>query len=269
MATATVNDRASRKLPERDDARLSRFGFVSQWVVAPFAAIKRIIYPPLCLCCDADLHDPAAKFCDGCVAEIVSVGPACPFCAATIGPFTDTSHDCLDCSRQTHRFDAALRLGIYSDKLRDLCLSLKSVHNALVGPALARLFDAHQGDTLRRAGANMVVAVPLHFARRFQRGFNQADSIARQLARVLQLPHRSRLLIRKRRTRPQAQLNPDERRDNVRDAFLARPAAELKGATVLLVDDILTTGATCSDAARALKAAGAKRVVVAVVARAV
>jgi ComF family protein len=111
------------------------------------------------------------------------------------------------------------------------------------------------------------VSVPLHFMRRLQRGFNQAESLAGCLARQLNLPHRSRILRRVRRTRPQSELRRDDRRENVRGAFWARATADLRGSTVLLVDDILTTGATCSEAARALKAAGAARVVVAVIAR--
>ena len=83
----------------------------------------------------------------------------------------------------------------------------------------------------------------------------------------MKLPHRSRILRRVLKTRPQSELQRSERQDNVRDAFRAVPDARLKGATVLLVDDILTTGATCSEAARALKAAGAARVVAVVVAR--
>jgi ComF family protein len=151
--------------------------------------------------------------------------------------------------------------------LREVLLSFKSVHNELLGPALVRELMREEGEIMRSIDAGCVISVPLHFVRRFQRGFNQAETLARCLAWQLNLPHRSRILKRVRRTRPQSELKRDARRDNVRDAFWARPAACLKGATVLLVDDILTTGATCSEAARALKAAGAARVVVVVIAR--
>jgi ComF family protein len=227
-----------------------------------------VIYPPLCLVCDADIEQPDERFCASCQAEMIRTEePACQRCASRVGPFVDTTNGCPACRRQHHRFDATVRLGTYEGKLRETCLSFKSVHNELLGPALARLFLQYQREFLRSVRADMVVAVPLHFARHFQRGFNQAESLARCLATELQLPHRSRILKRVRRTRPQSELKRDERRDNVHGAFRARPAADLKGATVLLVDDILTTGATCSDAARALKAAGAARVIVAVVAR--
>jgi ComF family protein len=237
-------------------------------LIEPLRAVRRVVYPPLCLACDADLDDAAAHFCSTCLTEMILADePACERCASRVGPFVNTADGCLACRSEGHRFDAAIRLGRYADKLRDICLTFKSVHNELLGPALAKLFLAYQGDALRRVEADIVVAVPLHFVRRFQRGFNQAESLAQALARELKLRHRSRILNRVRRTRPQSELKRDERCDNVRDAFRARTAAELRGATVLLVDDILTTGATCSEAARALKAAGAARVVVAVVAR--
>jgi ComF family protein len=267
VATATVNQIETPVGPARPQLswRTSR---IVRSFAQPFRFLRDIIYPPLCLVCDADLETTCESFCPTCLSEMVRVDePACQRCATRVGPFVDTSHGCLVCRRQDHRFDAAVRLGIYEGKLREMCLSFKSVHNALLGPALTRLFMRFQGEFLRSVRADMVIAVPLHFVRYFQRGFNQAESLAHCLAAELQVPHRSRILKRVRKTRPQSELKRDERRENVHNAFRAKAAATLKGATVLLVDDILTTGATCSDAARALKAAGAARVVVAVVAR--
>ncbi len=267
MATATLTTREFQVA--RGNALSPRpSGGWTRLLARPLRALRGVIYPPLCLVCDADLEHPNESFCAGCLAEMVRVGePACQKCASRVGPYVDTSNGCLACRRQQHRFDAAVRLGNYEGKLRETCLSFKSVHNELLGPALTRLFLRYQGEFIRSVRADMAVAVPLHFMRFLHRGFNQAESLARCLAAELQLPHRSRILKRVRRTRPQSELKRNERRENVQGAFRARPAADLKGATILLVDDILTTGATCSDAARALKAAGASRVVVAVVAR--
>jgi ComF family protein len=241
---------------------------VSRWVASPLATLRDVIYPPLCLVCDADLESAAEKFCADCLAEMVARDePVCMRCGLRVGPYVDTSLGCLACKREDHRFDAAIRLGSYCGKLRDTLLSFKSVHNELLGPALARQLVDSQGAALRAVQASVVIPVPLHFLRKLQRGFNQAETLAASLARELKLPHRSRILKRVRRTRPQSELSRDERRGNVSGAFSARRKAILKGATVLLVDDILTTGATCSEAARALKKAGAARVIVAVIAR--
>jgi ComF family protein len=237
-------------------------------MAAPLGALQRVIYPPACLGCDADLDEFRDGFCSRCLNEMIRVAsPACLRCAASVGPYVDTRQGCLECRRRRLQFDTALRLGLYDGRLRQVCLSFKAVTNEMLGPALARLFLKHQAHTLRSSGASMVVAVPLHFLRRLTRGFNQAETLARYLAHELQLPHRSRILKRIRKTLPQSELKRDDRLTNVHGAFRARRVADLRGATVLLVDDILTTGATCSEAARALKSAGAARVVVAVVAR--
>jgi ComF family protein len=267
VATADKTNLKGHSRPQNRTGAASQ-GRLADLLIEPLRTLKQVIYPPLCLVCDEDLDDPKASFCAMCLGEMLPLDiPACPRCAARVGPFTDTSDGCPECRGPHHRFDAAIRLGVYEGKLRDSCLRFKSIHNELLGPALARLFMNCQGDGLRRVAADMVVAVPLHFIRRFQRGFNQAESLARHLARELKVPHRSRILRRVRKTRAQSELKRDARRENVHGAFRASRAVDLRGATVLLVDDILTTGATCSEAARALKAAGAARVVVAVIAR--
>ncbi len=244
-----------------------RFDRVLRWLGVPLRAVQHVVYPPLCLVCDVDLEAADEFFCTSCRGEMVSDQPSCPKCAASVGLYSDTSNGCLQCRRDDLRFDAALRLGVYADKLRELCLSFKHARNVMLGPALGGLLVRHLGGRLAAIKPDMVVAVPLHWWRRVGRGFNQAESLAAHLAAELKLPHRSRILKRVRMTRPQSELKRGEREDNVRDAFRATADPTLKRATVLLVDDILTTGATCSEAARALKAGGAARVVAVVVAR--
>ena len=114
--------------------------------------------------------------------------------------------------------------------------------------------------------AGAVVPVPLHWRRRWRRGYNQAAALARALALGLQIPSRDRWLRRVRATPFQTAVAPSARRANVRGAFRAVADPNLTGQTVLLVDDVLTTGGTASEAARALRDAGASRVVVAVLA---
>jgi len=110
--------------------------------------------------------------------------------------------------------------------------------------------------------------VPMYWKRRLVRGTNSPEIIARSVAAGLGVKARGRLLVRCRNTLPQADLSPRHRFSNVKGAFRVRKHRDLDGARVLLVDDILTTGATCSEAARALKKAGAAVVAAAVVARA-
>lgn len=115
---------------------------------------------------------------------------------------------------------------------------------------------------------DVVMPVPMHWSRRIWRGANSPEALAMVMADWLSVPTTSRLLVRRRRTIPQATLSPGRRRANVRGAFFVHPHRDLLGAKVLLVDDILTTGATLSEAAKTLRKAGVADVSVAVLARA-
>jgi len=114
----------------------------------------------------------------------------------------------------------------------------------------------------------VVIPVPMHWTRRAWRGTNSPHTIATCLASRLGIPLATHLLVRSRRTAPQATLSPNKRRANVRGAFRVRAHRDLPGARVLLVDDIMTTGATLNEAAKVLAKAGAGEITVAVLARA-
>jgi ComF family protein len=115
---------------------------------------------------------------------------------------------------------------------------------------------------------DVVVPVPLHWLRRLERGYNQAAMLARPLAKQLRVPFSTRRLRRIRYTSHQTGQSATSRQENLRGAFASWPAHRIRGLRILLVDDVMTTGSTCSEAARALKKAGAARVVAAVLARA-
>jgi ComF family protein len=129
--------------------------------------------------------------------------------------------------------------------------------------AIAVLWAAAIVERLRDVPIEAVVPVPLHWTRRWQRGFNQSEVLARAVAHSLGVPGKPGLLRCVRRTGQQKQLSPTARRDNMRDAFRA-PRVPYQ--SVLLIDDVMTTGATAHEAARALHKGGAKRIVVAVLA---
>jgi ComF family protein len=131
---------------------------------------------------------------------------------------------------------------------------------------MGRLWGQHCGKRLLNPRPDVVIPIPLHWTRRWQRGHNQSAALARGLAHHLALPCRPAWLRRIRRTAKQADQPASRRRENVHNAFRAAIRPELKGKCVLLVDDVLTTGSTASEAARALRSAGAGRIVVAVLA---
>jgi ComF family protein len=165
-------------------------------------------------------------------------------------------------------FDGVLRLGPYEGLLREVIPRLKHWAGEGLAEALGALWAAHSEAALRELAAGLVIPVPLHWVRRLARGYNQSEALARELAARLHLPCRPGWLRRIRATPKQTEQTPSRRRTNVRGAFRVSVRAAFTGQTVLLVDDVLTTGSTASEAARALRRAGARRVVVAVLARA-
>jgi ComF family protein len=227
----------------------------------------QLLYPAVCLLCRKSLSASQKDFCSDCLSAITTDPDfVCPRCAATIGPFSAVGDGCSRCRDQGLHFEKVMRLGPYHGQLRDAILRMKHASGEALAEAVGEAWAAQSAQKLAALGAAAVSPVPLHWCRRLTRGYNQSESLARALAAKLRLPCRTDFLRRTRNTRSQVQQTAGARRENVRGAFFARKRSELIGKTILLVDDVLTTGSTASEAAKALRAAGAVRVYVAVVA---
>jgi ComF family protein len=174
---------------------------------------------------------------------------------------------CVRCREETYHFERTVRLGPYEGLLRELILRCKHHEGEGLAEVLGEIWAECAGDRLRELRPDVVVPIPLHWLRRWTRGYNQSEALARTLAAGLGLTILSFALRRVRNTPHQTRQAPSARRENVRNAFVVRSQAAIARKNVLLVDDVLTTGWTASEAARALRSAGASRVVVAVLAR--
>jgi ComF family protein len=229
-----------------------------------------LLYPRVCWACGQSLPPGRDDFCENCRALLTNdPQPRCPRCAASVGPYINLDGGCTGCRGVTLGFEGALCLGSHEGLLRDLILRLKHHSGEGLAEVLARLWASHTAPALRATGAQLVVPVPLHWWRRLARGYNQSEALARTLAAHLEIPCRPRCLRRVRATRMQRHdMSPTARKENVHQAFRARPSANLQGKTVLLVDDVMTSGSTVNEVARVLKTAGARQVVVALLARA-
>jgi predicted amidophosphoribosyltransferase len=223
--------------------------------------------------CDCELPESMGVrmppvFCPTCEGELsASHGPACVHCGASIGPGLDPQLPCAFCHDEGYAFERAVRLGVYDGLLRSACLEIKQRGSEPLAAALAELTWQVEGCALEAAGIDVVVPVPQHWVQRFTGRHHAAETLAQVWARRLQVPVAPHILRKTRWTKPQARLTPSERRVNLRQAFATVGTDPLAGATVLLADDVMTTGTTAHEASRRLKQAGAKRVVVAVVAR--
>jgi len=228
---------------------------------------RQLVYPAVCARCQALADDPAEDFCAAC-AEALTADPhfTCPRCTSTVGEHADVSAGCPRCRDDRFGFDSAMRLWPYDGALRDAILAMKHRPGEAMAECVGRLWARHHADRFRPLGVQVVIPVPLHWWRRFRRGYNQAEALGAAVAQQLGVEHRPGWLRRVRPTASQAQLAESVRRTNVRGAFRASRGARLTGKAVLLVDDVLTTGSTAGEAARALRQAGATSVHVAVLA---
>jgi len=193
-----------------------------------------------------------------------------PFAVSQDGaivPHTPVGRGCYRCAGRKLWFDGTIALGLYSGTLRDSVLRMKSAEGDSLSLAMARLLWHRRREQLTKLNVDVVAPIPLHWRRRLAHQTNSAALLAEVVANKLSVPLAERLLRRSRSTLRQFDLSPPERWKNVRRAFSVRAGYHLRSAHVLLVDDVLTTGATCSEAARVLKRAGAKEVTVFVVAR--
>lgn len=222
-----------------------------------------LLLPPACLLCGRELGGSARSgLCSDCRAGIHPiVPPCCPRCALPHGTAGGTDHLCEPCLREAPPFSKVYAAGIYEDTLR-LAVQRFKYHGAVdlerpLGRLLAENTDFRP---------DLVVPVPLHRTRLRERTYNQSLLLAKVLGSRRQIPVAGRLLLRTRPTPPQQGLVLRERRRNLKGAFALRN--RLDGERVLLVDDVLTTGATARECSRTLLAGGASEVAVAVLARA-
>mgnify|MGYP002027207037 CR=1 FL=1 len=210
-----------------------------------------------------------APVCRGCLSAVLALEAesSCTRCGLPFETNLPASgpHLCGLCRLAPPAFDTARSFGVYEADLRRLIHLLK--YDGM--RPLVKVLAAKMAPVTPRVGdVELVVPVPLHRSRRWSRQFNQADLLARELSRLTAIPLRSKCLRRVRLTLSQAGLSHRRRRENVKGAFAAEDIVSLKGRRVLLVDDVMTTGATLDACAQALKAAGARSVACLTIARA-
>ena len=215
------------------------------------------LLPGSCLLCGADSKTEA--ICPACQSDLPTLPTRrCPHCA------DQTTHGerCGACLKDPPQFDHTVAAFRYDFPLDRAVHALKYGHQL----ALATWFGQQLQAKLTDHAFDKIVPLPLHVDRLRERGFNQAGEIAKVLGALLAVPVDLEMVVRLRATTPQADLTDKERRRNVRGAFECR--GDLSGQRVLLIDDVMTTGATANECARTLKIHGAQSVTVAVVARA-
>lgn len=225
-----------------------------------------LFWPRRCLNCDQSTNHTLC-LCQSCIEQFSKDSdPACPRCTSTVGPHTDTSQGCTRCRTQSYRFASAQRWGVYDGRLREAILTMKHRRGESLAEVMGMAWALARKNSLIRATPQAVMAVPLHWRKRWGRGFNQSEVLARSVAEGLGLTFIPNGIRRVKSTPPQADVSATQRRENMKDAFQPWRTRGWKGLRILLVDDVLTTGATADGASAAILAGGAAQVDVAVLA---
>lgn len=236
-----------------------------------FHRILDFLLPTSCSYCNASVGESSIPFfCSSCWSDFaVITGPICPRCGKIFeSPETLTrspDHLCAGCRQKPPLFDQALSIGYFEGPLREAIHQFKYRPCKSLGRPLAQ-WMARNLRVVR--GIDLIIPIPLHTSRLRQRGFNQALLLAHELGKNFSIPLSYDNLVRLRPTRPQVELSGQERIKNVAGAFaLVRPD-DVCDKSILLIDDVFTTGATMNECALVLKDGGAGRVTALTVARA-
>ena len=230
-------------------------------------ALLDLLFPPLCLGCRGAVGQ--AGFCAACWSALTFLdGPGCACCGLPFAVALEGETFCAGCLAKPPAFDKARAILAYDDNSRSAILALKHADRLDLVPGFSRWLS-RTGRTLLD-DCDLIVPVPLHRFRLWRRRYNQSAELARRLAGDWKRTYEPFALVRSRPTPSQGSMTGAKaRRRNVLGAFKVPDPGKIKGKRVLLLDDVLTTGATVEACARALKRAGAARVHVLVLARVV
>ncbi len=224
--------------------------------------VELLVFPSFCRLCSRPLGRPGEKVvCRECWEALAPRrGPAC-LCCGRFFEGAGGDHLCGRCLERVPPYTVHRSCGRYDGVLRDLILLFKYGRVSALGRPLARFaaaaLEAEEGLWM---GADGLVPVPLHAKRKRERGFNQSQVLARELARIRGLAVVDNALVKVRNVPPQASLEAAGREANARGAYRVRRRARVEGRVLVLVDDVFTTGSTLGECGLVLKRAGAREV---------
>jgi ComF family protein len=241
-----------------------------------FSQLIDIIYPPRCPICRGFLRNDGATekntaghMCGNCYSDLREIHPPlCPVCGRPFVTGIETNHLCEECLRKRPDYDSAAAAYLYEGALMTAIHRFKYGSKRFLSDSLGPLLAQFAESRLQKCDSLLAMPIPLHPRRLRERGFNQSLLLATYVAKRLDTELDFLSLRRVRYTLPQTGLGKEERRKNVKNAFQLKNPKIVKGRTVLLIDDVATTGNTLNECARILKRAGSGKVLCLVLARA-
>ena len=221
-------------------------------------ALMDSLFPRRCPVCGEIVSPPGWQVCRDCFPKLLFVEPpVCMKCGKSVEDESEAF--CHDCAAGEKSFEYGVALLNYDDVMRRAVSRIKYKNRREYIKPFAKMFWMRWGKTIAEMEADCLVPVPLHPTRYRKRGFNQAELLARELGSLSGIPVRTDILFRERKTEAQKELTPDQRIRNLQKAFRADPE-KADVSSVILVDDIYTTGSTAEACTRALKEAGVGKV---------
>jgi len=219
---------------------------------------RELVFPSICRLC-ANPAEPGAPVCDDCLTKIEFIKARCDICGESFAA-GNIEHVCGDCSLDRPSFEKARAWVKFQDPVISIVHRFKYRH----GFYFADWMVTGMVDVFEREFADekfdVIIPVPLHWRRLLTRGYNQALILARPLGRKLKIPIAPGALVRRVNNPPQVGLSRAQRRENMKKVFAVKNKKNVAGKNILLVDDVITTGATVSEAAKVLVKAGAETV---------
>ena len=225
----------------------------------------RLILPPVCPVCEAVVDEPH-MLCSNCFRKLNFITK--PYCVKCGRPFEfDVKGDmtCASCLKTEPPYHVARSVFVYDDGSKELILPFKHADRTDLTQVLSIFMLQNHKDLIEKA--DIIIPVPLYITRLLKRRYNQAALLAKRLAKETHSKYDPMILYRKRSTISQGHMSAKKRAENVKGAFAVRYLDRLKGKKVLLVDDVMTTGATVCECSKVLLKAGAVQVDVLTVAR--
>ena len=218
--------------------------------------ILSLIYPSNCLICKEHIitHSPTDVLCLQCLSKIKNnIPPFCVKCSRHLSTVSK-SNKCNSCKEMSPYFDFAWSSCLYIDPLKNLLQRFKYHQKTLLRQTFCQLMitfiekyqlDIHQFD--------IIVPIPLFSSKLRERGFNQSVLLANEIGKHFNIPVNNDIIVRTANTKSQTILNKKERWTNIKGAFRIKPSINISNKSILIIDDLITTGATSSEAARVLK----------------
>jgi ComF family protein len=221
------------------------------------------VYPQHCAICKKYLRREEKDICEACWNSLVTLpDPFCPYCKSFVEEGDTECSFCKSAGKfsEDHKILLVRSLGRFDDYYRELIHRFKYGKKIPLGRRLGQRLGETINDDSIFLKFDFLIPVPLHKSRYRERGFNQSDILAEGISKVIGISVLKSVLKRKKNTKNQTNLSREQREENVRGAFVMTEPEMINGKKIILVDDVITTGATLSECARMLKQTGAEKI---------